>query len=710
MKRPWQVWLVFILCVVAAAAGMLWLTRQALRADELRRTAEAETELEQRVSLALWRMDTELAPLVAEEVIRPPSAYRPAFVAPHIYSQQRQVEHLPNGPPQQQAAQQVATPEPAQESPIEQQAATQAPASQQQEVPQTDAPNAAAPSQNAPIPPSGLFLAPPSYVVLHFEARPDGTWVSPQVPPDALTNRASDFGVQPKVVADRKMKLADLAGAVVFPQLLAQLPDTPLPSVAPATRDQVAIAPSMAPSDTWNTDEDLFGEFDEDEQFFEGNNANLSAKSQPGAVEPFAYKGKGIIGKSLKQSKMADFEQRGERYQSAAKQSLMNIRQRQYAANAPANLDLTGESSAEAAAEEQVGISRPVWIGDPPIGDRLILARQVGSNGATVVQGCWLDWPQLKRRLLAETNELLPDADLMRADVDADGDPSRMLAGLPVRLVVNEKPAIGAVNPTLGWALWMGWAAVALAVLAAAALLHGVMTLSERRAAFVSSVTHELRTPLTTFRMYAEMLARGMVPSAARRQEYFETLQREGERLTLLVENVLAYARLERGRRPQRQDRVTVKGLLDRVGPRLTARAAQAGMQCDLRLEVHSAEQEFVTDQSVVEQILFNLVDNAAKYARGAEDRRIHVEANHNGEWVKLVVRDHGPGIEQRPWGRGPRAFGKSAEQSAETAPGVGLGLALCRRLARQLGGRLEIGGANGSGAEVRLLLPRASK
>ena len=120
MKRPWQVWLIFTLCVLGAAAAMAWLTRLALEADELRQAAEAERELEQRVSLALWRMDTELAPLVAEEVIRPSSAYRPAFAAPHIYSQQRQVEQLPNGPPQQQAAQQVAMPDPAPEPPAAQ--------------------------------------------------------------------------------------------------------------------------------------------------------------------------------------------------------------------------------------------------------------------------------------------------------------------------------------------------------------------------------------------------------------------------------------------------------------------------------------------------------------------------------------------------------------------------------------------------------------
>src|SRR5215208_6229050 len=77
MKRPWQVWLLFAACVLGAFSGMAWLTRQALEADARRRGAEAEAGLEQRVSLALWRMDTELAPIIAAEVIRPPAEYRP---------------------------------------------------------------------------------------------------------------------------------------------------------------------------------------------------------------------------------------------------------------------------------------------------------------------------------------------------------------------------------------------------------------------------------------------------------------------------------------------------------------------------------------------------------------------------------------------------------------------------------------------------------
>jgi hypothetical protein len=93
MKRPWQVWLVFGLCVVGAAVAMVWLSQQALRTDDRRRAAEAETELEQEVSLALWRMDTALAPIIAAEVIRPPSAYRsPIAQVPNPPAQQQLVQ------------------------------------------------------------------------------------------------------------------------------------------------------------------------------------------------------------------------------------------------------------------------------------------------------------------------------------------------------------------------------------------------------------------------------------------------------------------------------------------------------------------------------------------------------------------------------------------------------------------------------------------
>jgi C4-dicarboxylate-specific signal transduction histidine kinase len=92
-----------------------------------------------------------------------------------------------------------------------------------------------------------------------------------------------------------------------------------------------------------------------------------------------------------------------------------------------------------------------------------------------------------------------------------------------------------------------------------------------------------------------------------------------------------------------------------------------------------------------LEQILFNLVDNACKYAAGAADKRIEIAGAAEGGRVLLHVRDHGPGVHDAQVSKLFRAFSKSAQEAANTAPGLGLGLALSRQLAESLGGGLEL-------------------
>jgi len=355
------------------------------------------------------------------------------------------------------------------------------------------------------------------------------------------------------------------------------------------------------------------------------------------------------------------------------------------------------------------GISQGFWIGN-----ELILARRVQLDTTEWVQGCWIDWKELQQTLLVEIEDLLPDAQLQPVIDDDDFEPSLMLATLPVKLVVPDPPHVasiaGGVSPIL-ISLLIAWSCLILACGAVAFLLHGVVRLSERRAAFVSAVTHELRTPLTTFRLYGEMLSQNIVTDPADRKHYLNTICAEAERLTHLVENVLAYARLERVRHESRAETLDVAELLERMQLRLQDRASQAEMQwaCEVPKEV--ADIRVRTDAVAVEQIVFNLVDNACKYACSSEDKRIHLTVDCTGaDKISISIRDHGPGISFSGAKRLFRPFSKSADEAATSAPGVGLGLALSRRLAKELGGVLELTRLEGYGAVFVLTIPVASE
>lgn len=339
----------------------------------------------------------------------------------------------------------------------------------------------------------------------------------------------------------------------------------------------------------------------------------------------------------------------------------------------------------------------------------LFLLREATLDSRGRLQGVWLDWPRLEQRLLAAIEDLLPSARLLAAPPSARGLDAASLASLPARLVpgVLELPAATLWSP-LRRALAIAWGCFLLASLAVALVLHRAVTLSERRGAFVSAVTHELRTPLTTFRLYSEMLADDMVPDAAARQKYLRTLCDESTRLTHLVENVLAYSRIERGRAAARVEEVTLSGLVARIEPRLRQRATEASLELEVALPRDAAEIAFKSDAMGVEQILFNLVDNACKYAGpAASPRTLHLAAEARGTRLVFRVRDHGPGFTRQQMKRLFQPFEKSATEAAHTAPGVGLGLALCRRLAREMGGDLCLESA-GPGACFALTLPRA--
>jgi signal transduction histidine kinase len=111
-------------------------------------------------------------------------------------------------------------------------------------------------------------------------------------------------------------------------------------------------------------------------------------------------------------------------------------------------------------------------------------------------------------------------------------------------------------------------------------------------------------------------------------------------------------------------------------------------------------------DLNALEHILFNLIDNAAKYAAGSDPPQVEISARAENGSLVIEVADHGPGIAAEDHRRIFRPFHKSAREAADTQPGVGLGLALSRRLAANLGGSLTLANDLSAGARFQLRLP----
>ncbi|MEI6178831.1 MAG: ATP-binding protein [Verrucomicrobiota bacterium] len=342
-----------------------------------------------------------------------------------------------------------------------------------------------------------------------------------------------------------------------------------------------------------------------------------------------------------------------------------------------------------------IGQMRGIWLG----GELFLLRKVVRKNPAimgltnlegiqTVVQGVWLDSRVLRDTLLNEVKDLLPKAGLTPVEGErAAADPLAMVS-FPFRLDRNESAAVANlhIKTPFGAPLWVAWGAVALAFLTSALLVRGVMRLSERRASFVSAVTHELRTPLTTFRLYSDMLESGAVKEE-KRGGYLRVLSREADRLSHLVENVLAFSRIERGNARSNVRSVNAGDLLEPMRERFEARLATAGMTLEMDA---NCSRGLRVDTAAVEHILFNLIDNAAKYAASGDPPCVKISVREADRGVEIVICDHGPGIPPAERGRIFQAFHKSAREAAESQPGVGLGLALSRRLAKAQGGDLQ--------------------
>jgi len=245
----------------------------------------------------------------------------------------------------------------------------------------------------------------------------------------------------------------------------------------------------------------------------------------------------------------------------------------------------------------------------------------------------------------------------------------------------------------------------AIAILAAflvVVLVARAERLARERSQFAAAAAHELRTPLAGLQLYGDMLADGL-GDPAKVRDYARRMSEEAARLGRVVANVLGFSQLERGNLsidPQ-------VGALGAVLCELAERAAPALDRAGAALALDVApELSAQFDRDALARIVGNLLDNAEKYSRGADDRTISLAARVAGAAVEVVVSDRGPGISPPARARLFQPFARGV--SADGPAGLGLGLALSQSLARAMGGDLAYRPEPGGGAAFVLTLTRA--
>ncbi|NIP24767.1 MAG: GHKL domain-containing protein [Phycisphaerae bacterium] len=228
------------------------------------------------------------------------------------------------------------------------------------------------------------------------------------------------------------------------------------------------------------------------------------------------------------------------------------------------------------------------------------------------------------------------------------------------------------------------------------------LKLAQKKDDFISAVSHELRTPLTSIRMYSEMLEKDWVKSKDKLAEYYGSMRQESERLSRLIENVLDFSRIQKGRKKYAFSVGDINRCVADVVEMMRPYAAQNGFSIKTELG-HLGQKTF--DRDAVTQIVVNLLDNAIKYARNADDKTITVRTRNDSRYILLEVEDHGPGVPHRLRHKVFEQFYRTGSEATRETTGTGLGLALVKRFAQAHEGFVEIITAKPRGAIFRVAL-----
>lgn len=221
-----------------------------------------------------------------------------------------------------------------------------------------------------------------------------------------------------------------------------------------------------------------------------------------------------------------------------------------------------------------------------------------------------------------------------------------------------------------------------------------IRELESTRREFVANVSHELRTPLSLIKGYVETLIDGARNEPEVALKFLNTIEKHADRLTFLIEDLLTLSHMESGQLVMNLQVTDLKGVVERVCEDLALKASQREIEM---VNAIDSALEVMADGDRLQQVLFNLIDNAIKYGRSTGVVQIAASRLDDG-MVEVGVTDDGQGITQAACERLFERFFRADKARSRDQGGTGLGLAIVKHIVQSHGGDVRVASELGKG------------
>lgn len=226
--------------------------------------------------------------------------------------------------------------------------------------------------------------------------------------------------------------------------------------------------------------------------------------------------------------------------------------------------------------------------------------------------------------------------------------------------------------------------------------------LAKQKTTFVTNVSHELKTPLTSIRIFAELLKERRQPDPSKQEKYLSIMLSEIERLTRLINNVLDFARMNKGTRTYSKIACDCTELCRELIQNQRVRLEHNGF----KIETDYYEKPLLTkvDQEAIKQAILNVISNAEKYS--SVEKWIRIAVTKNGFNANIAISDHGIGIDQSQSELIFKEFYRIDESLTAKVQGTGLGLTITRQILRDHDGDITYSKNEPAGSVFVLTMP----